>query len=258
MLGTDRSKEVRETEGQERVRERLAEAGVQGLAVIGGGGSMTSALELHGSGVRTVGIPATVDNDIPGTELAIGVDTAVETAVEIIDRIRGTVISHNRAHVVEVAGRDCGYLALMSAIAGGAEAVVVPEFETRPEDLLDFIKHAYEQGKSHFIAVVSEGAELTAGELQDYVNDAEGAYAADLTSISHTQTGGDPTAFDRILAARLGAAAIETLADGESGKMVGVRGENVERVPLEDVSGKERELDPDMYRLAQVLAEIPQ
>jgi 6-phosphofructokinase 1 len=184
------------------------------------------------------------------------VDTAVDTAVKAIDQIRGTAISHNRAHIVEVMGRDSGYLALMSAIAGGAEVALVPEFETKPEEILRFIKEAYERGKSHFVIVAAEGAELSAEKLQEHINQAEGAYEADLTAVGHIQSGGDPTSTDRILAARLGSAAVQALADGEPGTMIGVRGEETRLLPLEEVVGKDRPLDPDMYELAQVLAEI--
>jgi len=258
VLGTGRSKEVRTDEGRERAARRLEEEGVGGLVVIGGGGSLTSALALGEAGVRAVGIPATIDNNVQGTELAIGVDTAIDTAVETIDRIRGTAISHNRAHIVEVMGSDSGYLALMSAIAGGAEAALVPEFEAQPEDLVRSLKQAYERGKSHFIVVAAEGAELSAEELREYINEAEGTFEADLTAVGHIQSGGDPTSFDRILAARLGSAAVEALAEDAHGTMVGVRGERVERVPLEDIVGKERTLDPKMYRLAEILAELPE
>src|ERR687893_786439 len=256
VLGSGRSKEVRTDEGQERAARSLEEAGVGGLVVIGGGGSLTSAKALGEAGVRAVGIPATIDNDVEGTELAIGVDTAVDTAVRAIDQIRGTAISHNRAHIVEVMGSDSGYLALMSAIAGGAELALVPEFETDPEEIVRFLEEAYERGKSHFIIVTAEGAEHSAEELQEYINGAEGTYEADLTAVGHIQSGGDPTSTDRILAARLGSAAVEALADGEPGTMVGVRGEEMRHLPLEDVVGKERPLDPDMYELARVLAEV--
>jgi 6-phosphofructokinase 1 len=232
VLGTGRSKEVREPGGQERVVRRLEEAEVEGLVIIGGGGSLTSAQAMGEAGVKAVGVPATIDNDIPGTELAIGVDTAIDTAVEAIDHIRGTAISHNRAHIVKVMGSDSGYLALMSAIAGGVEVVLIPEFETRPEGVLQFLEKAYEQGKSHFIVVAAEGAELSAEELLEYINETEGTYEADLTAVGHIQSGGDPTAGDRILAARLGAAAVAALADGDHGRMVGVRGEEVRRIPL--------------------------
>jgi 6-phosphofructokinase 1 len=213
---------------------------------------------LGEAGVEAVGIPATIDNDVAGTELSIGVDTAVDTAVRAIDQIRGTAISHNRAHIVEVMGSDSGYLALMSAIAGGAEVALIPEFETRAEEIVRFLEEAYERGKSHFIIVAAEGADPSAEELQEYINGAEGTYEADLTAVGHIQSGGDPTSTDRILAARLGAAAVEALADGDSGTMVGVKGEETRRLPLDEVVGKERPLDPDMYRLAQILAEMPE
>lgn len=257
VLGTGRSKEVREPEGRKRAVERLDEAGVEGLVVIGGGGSLTSAQALGEIGVEAVGVPATIDNDVPGTELAIGVDTAVDTAVRVIDQIRGTAISHNRAHIVEVMGSDAGYLALMSAIAGGAEVALVPEFEAEAEDILRFLKEAYDQGKSHFIVVAAEGAGLSAGKLQGYINESEGVYEADVTAVGHIQSGGDPTATDRILAARLGTAAVEALADGETATMVGAKGERVERVPLDEVTGEQRPLDPDMYELARTLAGMP-
>ncbi len=146
VLGTGRSKEVREPEGQERAVRRLEEAGIGGLVVIGGGGSLTSARALGEAGVEVVGIPATIDNDVAGTELSIGVDTAVDTAVRAIDQIRGTASSHNRAHILEVMGSDSGYLALMSAIAGGAEVALIPEFETTVEEFVRFLVEAYERG----------------------------------------------------------------------------------------------------------------
>jgi 6-phosphofructokinase 1 len=257
FLGTGRSKEVREEEGKRRAIGRLEEAGVEGLVVIGGGGSLTSAESLGDLGVPVVGIPATIDNDIVDTDPSLGVDTAVETAVDAIDRVRGTAISHNRAHVVEVAGSGCGYLAVMAAIAGGAEAAVVPEYETRPEDLLRFLEEAYREGKSHFVVVVAEGAGPSARELQGYVNEAEGGYEADLTAVGHIQSGGDPTAADRILATRLGSAPVEALVEGEAGVMVGSRGAGTERVPLGEVVGKDRPVDEDTYdELAGVLAEL--
>ena len=254
FLTSGRSKEVREGEGQERAARKLEEAGIDGLVVIGGGGSLTSAKALGEAGVDAVGIPATIDNDVPGTELALGVDTAVDTAVRAIDLIRGTAISHNRAHIVEVMGRDSGYLALMSAIAGGAEVALIPEFETEPEEILRFLEEAYERGKSHFVIVAAEGAEYSAEDLQGYINEAEGTYEADLTSVGHIQSGGDPTSTDRILAARLGSAAVDALAEGEPGTMVGVKGEETRRIPLDEVVGKERPLDPGMYELARMLA----
>ncbi len=258
ILGTERSPEFMTPEGQRKAAGKLAEAGIEGLIVIGGNGSLTGAMKLADLGIEVVGIPATIDNDMAGTDMALGVDTALNTALEAIDRLKDTASSHQRAHIVEVMGRDCGYLALMSAIAGGAEAAVVPEFEPRKEALLSFIKKAYEQGKSHFIIVVAEGAPLSAEELHQYVNSAEGTYDARLTVVGHIQRGGIPTAYDRILASRLGTAAVEALADGESGVMVGIRGERISRTLLEEVVGKERPLDPDVYRMAEILAGLPE
>jgi 6-phosphofructokinase 1 len=257
VLGTQRSPEFMTPEGQQRAAHKLAEAGVEGLVVIGGEGSLAGALRLGELGVAVVGIPATIDNDVWGTALAIGVDTALNTALEAIDRLKDTASSHGRAHVVEVMGRNCGYLALMSAIAGGAEAVLVPEFEPDPEALLQFLKLAYEQGKSHFIVVVAEGAKPSAEEFNEYMNNTGGAYESRLTSVGHIQRGGNPTAFDRILATRLGATAVEALADCESETMVGLVGEKVKRIPLEEVVGKTRPLDPGLYKMAGILAELP-
>ena len=205
-----------------------------------------------------MGIPATIDNDIPGTELSIGVDTALNTAAEVIDRIKDTATSHRRAVVVEVLGRDSGFLAVMSAIASGADAVMVPEFETEPEELLELLNESYDKGKPRFTVVAAEGAAPSAGEFRDFVNDAGGSYQADLTVLGHIQSGGSPTSFDRVLASRLGAAAVEALADDESGKMVGLCGDEICRAPLDEIVGRERSLDPDLYRLAGVLSALPE
>ena len=257
-LGTGRSSEFEEEEeGKEKALDRLREAGVGGMVVIGGGGSLAGGLELHKRGLPTVGVPSTIDNDIPGTELSIGVDTAMNTAVAVIDRIKDTATAQRRAMVVEVLGRDSGYLAVMSAIAGGADATIVPEFDTDPQELLDLLNESYEKGKPRFTVVVAEGASPTAAEFCDFVNGAGGGYQADLTTLGHIQSGGTPTAFDRILAARLGAAAVDALADDASGTMVGLSGDGIERVPLEKVAGRKRPLDPDLYHLAGVLSALP-
>jgi 6-phosphofructokinase 1 len=258
MLGTARSREFATPEGQERATGRLEKAGISGLVVIGGEGSLTGALRLEERGVRVVGLPATIDNDVWGTDTAIGVDTALNTALEAIDRIRDTAESHHRAHVVEVMGRNCGYLALMSAVAGGAEAVLVPEFEPRKAELMQAFRRSWEQGKPHFIVVAAEGAPLSAREFHEYVNEAGGGVESRLTVLGHVQRGGRPLAFDRILASRMGTAAVETLSEGGSGVMVGLRGRRMERVPLEEVIGRPHPLDPDIYEMAGVLAGFPE
>ncbi|WP_207890442.1 6-phosphofructokinase [Rubrobacter taiwanensis] len=254
VLGTARSKEFVTPEGQRRAAENLLGAGIGGLVVIGGEGSLAGAQRLFELGIGTIGIPATIDNDVPHTEMAVGVDTALNTALESIDRIKDTASSHQRAHVVEVMGRNCGYLALMSAIAGGAEAVLVPEFEPDPEGILEALRRSYARGKPHFIVVAAEGAALTAAELHEYINRTPGAFESRLTVLGHVQRGGSPLAYDRILSGRMGAAAVEALVGGETGVMIGLQGRRMERIPLPEVAGKIRPLDPELYELAQVLA----
>jgi 6-phosphofructokinase 1 len=258
VLGTARSTEFVTPEGQELAIQRLEKAGVEGLVVIGGEGSLTGTLRLEERGVKVVGIPATIDNDVWGTDTAIGVDTALNTALDAIDRIKDTASSHQRAHVVEVMGRRCGYLALMSAIAGGAEAVLVPEFVPRPQEIMRAFKKAWEQGKPHFIVVAAEGAPLSAEEFHEYVNEAEGGVESRITVLGHVQRGGSPTAFDRILASRMGTAAVKALSEGESGVMIGLGGRRTGYVPLNEVVGQVRSLDPDIYEMAEVLAGFPE
>ena len=156
-----------------------------------------------------------------------------------------------------VLGRDSGFLAVMSTIAGGADAVMVPEFETQPEELLDLLNESYDKGKPRFTVVAAEGASPSAGEFRDFINDAGSSYQADLTVLGHIQSGGSPTSFDRVLASRLGAAAVDALADDDSGKMVGLCGDEICRDPLDEVVGGQRSLDPELYRLARVLSALP-
>jgi 6-phosphofructokinase 1 len=258
VLGTARSTEFATPEGQERAARKLEKAGVEGLVVIGGEGSLTGALRLQERGVKVVGIPATIDNDVWGTDTAIGVDTALNTALEAIDRRKDTASSHQRAHVVEVMGRRCGYLALMSAIAGGAEAVLVPEFEPRREEIMRAFQKSWEQGKPHFIVVVAEGAPLSAEEFHEFVNEAGGGVESRITVLGHVQRGGSPTAFDRILASRMGTAAVKALSEGASGMMIGLQGRRMELLPLSEVVGRSHPLDPDIYEMAEVLAGFPE
>jgi 6-phosphofructokinase 1 len=258
VLGIARSTEFATPEGQELAASSLKKAGLEGLVVIGGEGSLTGALRLQERGVKVVGIPASIDNDVFGTDTAIGVDTALNTALEAIDRIKDTASSHQRARVVEVMGRRCGYLALMSGIAGGAEVVSIPEFEANPQEIMQAFRRSWEQGKPHFIVVAAEGAPLSADDIHKYINDTEGAFESRLTVLGHIQRGGSPTAFDRILASRMGTAAVKALSEGESGMMIGLRGRQTEFIPLEEVVGKVRPLDADIYEMAEVLAGFPE
>src|SRR5829696_6022562 len=223
VLGTARSTQFATPEGQATAAKRLQKAGVEGLVVIGGDGSLTGALRLQECGVKVVGIPATIDNDVFGTDTAVGVDTALNTA-----------------------------------IAGGAEVVLVPEFEAKPQEILQAFSRAWEQGKPHFIVVAAEGAPLSAEDIHKYINDTEGAFESRLTVLGHVQRGGSPTAFDRILASRMGTAAVKALSEAQSGMMIGLRGRRTEYVALNEVVGQVRPLDADLYEMAEVLAGFPE
>ena len=254
ILGTARAPEFATPEGQHTGLAVLRRSGIDGLVVVGGEGSLKGALALSRLGMPSVGVPATIDNDVPLTDTAIGVDTALNTALEAIDRIKDTASSHRRAHVIEVMGRECGYLALSSALAGGAEAVLLPEFEPHPEDLIRALASSYARGKPHFIVVAAEGARLSARSFHEYVNAAENTFESRLTVLGHVQRGGSPTAFDRLLGSRLGAAALEALAGDETEVMVGVSGRRVVRIPLDEVAAGVRPIDEDTYDLAVSLA----
>lgn len=256
ILGSARCPEFRTELGRERAVDALRAHGVEALVVIGGNGSQTGAHALAQMGFPVVGVASTIDNDLVGSDLTIGVDTALNVALEAIDRLKTTASSHGRAFLVEVMGRDCGYLALMAGIAGGAEAVVIPEVETDPEALAQEMHGAYERGKTHALVVVAEGAAYNAARLADYfhANEKRLGFELRVTILGHVQRGGAPGAFDRLLATRLGAAAVEALARGEHGVLAGWVGGEVAFTPLADVAGKSKALDPGLLDLAQVLA----
>jgi 6-phosphofructokinase 1 len=259
IVGTSRTNPYKVDGGVERVRENFARERLDALVAIGGEDTLGVASRLHEEhGFPVVGVPKTIDNDLSATDYTFGFDTAVFIATEAIDRLHTTAESHNRVMVVEVMGRHTGWIAIMSAIAGGADATIVPEFETDPQELLDLLNESYEKGKPRFTVVVAEGASPSAQEFCEFVNEAGGSYQADLTTLGHIQSGGTPTAFDRILAARLGAAAVDALADDASGVMVGISGEEIHHVPLEEIAGEKRQLDPGLYRLAGVLSALPE
>lgn len=256
VLGSARSPEFRERAARDRVRARLAARGIEALVVIGGNGSQAGAHALAEMGLPVAGVASTIDNDLCGSEITIGVDTALNVALESIDRLRVTASSHQRAFLVEVMGRDCGYLALMAGIAGGAEAVVIPEVETDPERLAQELRAAYERGKMHSIVVVAEGARYDAEALSHYfaANRERLGFQIRATTLGHVQRGGTPTAFDRLLATRLGHAAIECLARGEHGVLVGLVKGEIRPTPLAEVVRGRKPLDPTMLEMVRVLA----
>ncbi|GEM44745.1 6-phosphofructokinase [Deinococcus cellulosilyticus] len=256
FLGSARCPEFRTLEGQQKALNRLAEKGIEGLVVIGGNGSQTGAHALSTLGFPVVGIASTIDNDLFGSELTIGVDTALNIALEAIDRLKVTASSHHRAFLVEVMGRDCGYLALMAGIAGGAEVIVIPEFETGPEEIAAQLRAAYERGKAHAIGVVAEGATYNAEKLVHYFQENRERLGFDLrsTTLGHVQRGGTPGAYDRLLATRLGVAAVEHLAKGEHGVLVGLQAGRIVPTPLDIVVSSKKPLDLSLMDMAGILA----
>jgi len=254
ILQTARNMEFKTPAGQAKALQRLNERGIEGVVIIGGDGSMRGGMALHRLGVPVIGIPGSIDNDIWGTNMAIGVDTALNTILDALDRLRDTATSHNRGFVIEVMGRNCGYLALMGGILGGAEVIITPERAPTMEEVVDALKDAYKRGKSHAIAVIAEGAPYRTTDLADYLNNQQVGFEIRLTILGHTQRGGSPTAFDRLLATRMGTAAVERMLDGESCVMVGLDGRKISSVPLEDVTTKMRAIGDEYFKMAYTLS----
>lgn len=255
FLQTARSPEFKEPDGFREGLRNLNKAGIEGLVIIGGDGSMRGAYALHQAGFPVVGVPASIDNDLWGTDIAIGVDTALNTVLLAVDHIKDTASSHGRAFLIEVMGRNCGYLALMSGLAGGAEAVLIPEEEMPLEEIARIVSEAYVKGKPHAIIIIAEGARYKTAEVAEYLRKHRAGFEVRTTILGHIQRGGSPTAFDRILATRFGVAAVEALARGESGVMVGLVKGEIKLVPLEEVTHSSRSLDLDFIEMAKVLAE---
>jgi 6-phosphofructokinase 1 len=256
MLGSARCPEFKTADGRLKALSQLRRHEIEALVVIGGNGSQTGAHALSQSGFPVVGIASTIDNDLYGCDVSIGVDTALNVSLEAIDRLKVTASSHHRAFLVEVMGRECGYLALMAAIAGGAEAVIIPEHESDPEAVASDLRTAYDTGKSHAIVVVAEGARYNAEGMADYFKLHGERLGFDLrvTKLGHVQRGGAPGSFDRLLGTRLGAAATEQLADGGHKVLVGLLKGEIAATPLAEVIANTKLLDVRLLELARVLA----
>jgi 6-phosphofructokinase 1 len=256
ILGSARCKPFYEAPARVEGAKRLEEHAIDGLVVIGGDGSYRGAHALYEEhGIRCIGVPGTIDNDIGGTDYTIGYDTALNTAMDAIDRIRDTAASHDRLFYIEVMGRNSGYIAMMSGIAGGAEEILVPEEVTKIPDLVNRLRLGNDRGKKSNIVVVSEGDD--AGKAIDIAREVAAQSEFNdyrVTVIGHMQRGGSPTAFDRILASRLGLHAVEGLLAGETGKMAGVLGKKATLRPLSDAWEGETQFDLDYLRLEQILA----
>ncbi|GAP14858.1 6-phosphofructokinase [Longilinea arvoryzae] len=255
ILGSARSQEFKTEEGQIKAIRNLNEAGIDGLVIIGGNGSQTGSYALSKHGFPVVGIASTIDNDLFGSEITIGVDTALNIALEAIDRLKVTASSHQRAFLLEVMGRGCGYLALMSGLAGGAEMAVIPEIPVTPEQIADRLRKSYEKGKAHAIIVVAEGADYNADKLAAYFSEHRERLGFELrtTRLGYVQRGGNPGAFDRILASRLGAAATDALSKGEFGVLKGLVKGEIQSTPLEVVVNTKKQIDPNLFELAEIL-----
>jgi 6-phosphofructokinase 1 len=255
ILGSARSAEFRTEQGRLQAIRAMNQLSIDALVVIGGNGSQSGAYELSKMGFPVVGVASTIDNDLYGSEITIGVDTALNIALEAIDRLKVTASSHQRAFLVEVMGRDCGYLALMSGIAGGAEVIVLPEIETSPEDVAAAIRRAYERGKAHALVVVAEGAKNNAAKLIEFFEKEKDqlGFHVRATQLGHVQRGGAPGAFDRILATRLGAAATTFLAEGGNGALIGLNKSEITATPYEEMVGKTKKIDLRLLELAQSL-----
>ncbi|MEX2430507.1 MAG: ATP-dependent 6-phosphofructokinase [Dehalococcoidia bacterium] len=241
IIGAGRCPAFRETATQKEAVAYLRSEGVEGLVVIGGEGSLAGALALHGLGFPTVTVPGTIDNDMPGTDITIGADTAINTAMEAIDRLRDTASAHNRAMIVEVMGRHCGYIAIMAGLATGAEMVITPERPVELSTIFQEMEGVWDRGKRHFIIVLAEGAQWSAADLAALINHAPNKYNARYTVLGYIQRGGSPSRFDRILATRMGVAAVDALIDGKAGTLVAWQNN---RCVIADGTGLESRPDP--------------
>jgi 6-phosphofructokinase 1 len=256
VLGSSRCPEFCEPGPRREALGHLAAAGISALVVIGGDGSQRGAHALSQMGFPVAGVASTIDNDLCGSEITIGVDTALNVALEAIDRLKITASSHRRAILVEVMGRRCGYLALMVGIAGGAEAVLIPELESGPEQLAEVIRAAYGRGKRHALVVVAEGCAMNAFRLEQHFAEHRErlGFGLRVTILGHVQRGGAPGAFDRLLATRLAAAAVEALAAGRHGVLAGQLHGAIVMTPLAEVTAGSKPLDLSLLDLASVLA----
>lgn len=255
ILGSARCEEFKTDEGRRKGIRILRQMGIDALVVIGGNGSQAGSYEIHKLGYPVVGIASTIDNDLYGSEMTIGVDTALNIALEAIDRLKTTASSHQRAFLIEVMGRDCGYLALASGIAGGAEYILLPEIESDPEEVAETLSLAYEHGKEHAIIVVAEGAKYNAEALIQYFEKHKErlGFKIRATILGHVQRGGDPGAFDRLLASRFGNGAIEAIDREEYGVLIGLRENTVATTPLEEVAANKKQISMELVKLARIL-----
>lgn len=248
VLYTARSPRFKTEEGMKEAIDNCKKHGIEGIVVIGGDGSYRGARDLSLRGIPCVGVPGTIDNDISSTEYTIGFDTAMNTAMEMVDKIRDTAQSHDRCSVVEVMGRRAGYLALQTGIAVGATAVLVPEVEFKIEDVIEKIKSTQKTGKKHFIVVVAEGV----GGVEEIAKkiESETGVEARATILGHVQRGGNPTVRDRVMATEMGYAAVKLLKDGIGNRVIGLKDGQIVNYDIYEALNMKKPFDDEMYEIA--------
>ncbi|GIZ07635.1 6-phosphofructokinase [Flavobacterium sp. UMI-01] len=256
ILKSARSAEFRTPEGRKKAHEQIVKAGIDALVVIGGDGTFTGGLIFNSEyNFPVIGIPGTIDNDIYGTTHTLGYDTALNTVVDCIDKIRDTAISHNRLFFVEVMGRDAGHIALNAGIGAGAEEILIPEENLGLDRLLESLQKSKASGKSSSIVVIAEGDKIGKNvfELKDYVDANLPEYDVRVSVLGHMQRGGSPSCFDRVLASRLGVSAVESLLEGKSNYMVGLQNNKVALTPLEQAIKGKSEIDLELLRVSDIM-----
>lgn len=252
MLYSARCPEFKTEEGRRKGIENLKKHGIEGLVVIGGDGSYMGAVKLTELGFPCVGIPGTIDNDIPGTDFTLGFDTALHTVIDAIDKIRDTATSHERSFIIEVMGRNAGDIALWSGLAGGAETILIPEAKDEFQEMVDRLKKGQERGKKHSIIVVAEGV-ATGNEVAKQLEEAAGIETR-VTVLGHIQRGGSPTAQDRVLGSRFGGRAVELLMEGKGGRAIGIRKNEIVDYNIMEILGEPHHIDERMYQLSKELS----
>ena len=256
ILKTARSQQFRTVEGRKKAYENLKKHNIDALIVIGGDGSFTGASIFSDEfDIPVVGVPGTIDNDIFGTDFTIGFDTASNTATDAIDKIRDTASSHNRLFFIEVMGRNAGFLALYSGIAGGAEEILIPEENIGIDKLVESLRRSKRAGKTSSIVVVAEGDKTGKNvfELAKYVDDNLKEYESRVVIVGHIQRGGSPTTYDRVLASRLGVKAVEAILDGQNKIMVGIKNNKVAYTPLKDAISLNRTINKELLNISDIL-----
>ena len=256
ILKTARCQEFKTEEGRRQAYENMKKHGIDALVVIGGDGSLTGARILAQEyDIPCIGLPGTIDNDLYGTDTTIGYDTALNTILDAVDKIRDTATSHERLFFVEVMGRDAGFLALNGAIAAGAEAAIIPEFSTEVDQLEQFIEHGFRKSKSSSIVLVAE-SELTGGAMHyaERVKNEYPQYDVRVTILGHLQRGGRPTAHDRIIASRMGVASIQALLEGQRNVMIGIENDKIVYVPFAKAIKNDKPIDKELVNVLHELS----